>query len=297
MLGFAGQSGDFLLAPFLFGDIPGDLRRTDDLALGISDRRDGEGDGNQAAVLALTDRLEMVDALAAPDARQNGTLFVLPVLRNDEGDGLANGLFGGIAEDALGARVPARDHAIEVLAHDGIVARLDNGRQPAQALLAVAKLGFDALALANIDSRGIQERDIASPVADGMHGKIHDALAAVRHPIRQLLAEDAPGGSLPGGEANSRLCLSRAAPPGCFPEGPIQNLFRGVPAPRDRKVIHLAQIALEIHDAGEDAGLVEHRPEFSGFGNVAIGFEDGFIAEQLHAAVDNDLAAILAGMA
>jgi hypothetical protein len=54
---------------------------------------------------------------------------------------------------------------------------------------------------------------------------------------------------------------------------------------------------MKIHDAGENSGLVEHRTEFGGFRNVTIDLEDGFIAQHLHSAVDNDLAAILAGMA
>ena len=122
MLGFPGQSGDFLLASLLFGDVPGDLRCADDLAVGISDRGNGQGHVNQAAVFALPDSLEMVDALTTPDTRQNDALFVMAVHRNNDGDGLAHGLFGRIAEDALRAPVPARYDAIEVLAHDGVVA-------------------------------------------------------------------------------------------------------------------------------------------------------------------------------
>jgi len=57
-------------------------------------------------VLTLPNRLEMVNALAASDARQDRTLFILSVLRDDNRNGLADRLFGGVAEDALRASIP-----------------------------------------------------------------------------------------------------------------------------------------------------------------------------------------------
>ena len=65
--------------------------------------------------------------------------------------------------------------------------------------------------------------------------------------------------------------------------------------------------AFEVQDASENAGLVEKGFEFGGkrclssderFGvrNVAIDLKYGVIAEQLHPAVHNDFAAILADM-
>ena len=73
------------------------------------------------------------------------TLFVLPVFRNHNCDGLANRLFGSVAEDTLRTPVPACDNAIEVLAYNRIVTGLYDRRQPTQSLFTFAKLSFDLL--------------------------------------------------------------------------------------------------------------------------------------------------------
>ena len=66
----------------LFRDVARDLGGTDDAAAAIAHRRNGEGDVHQRSVLALTDRLVMIDALAAAEARHNAGLFVLALLRD-----------------------------------------------------------------------------------------------------------------------------------------------------------------------------------------------------------------------
>src|SRR5690348_10941469 len=66
-IGFALQTLPFL-AP---RDITGDLGGTDDLALFVADRRDCERDLDTTAALGLTHRLEMFDALASAQLRQN----------------------------------------------------------------------------------------------------------------------------------------------------------------------------------------------------------------------------------
>ena len=52
------------------------------------------GDYNLVAVLVLPDSLEMFDALAASNSRQYRAFFILPVLRNNNRNRLAYGLFG-----------------------------------------------------------------------------------------------------------------------------------------------------------------------------------------------------------
>ena len=49
--------------------------------------------------------------------------------RHQDGDVPADDLVGGVAEDPLGAPVPARDDAVEGLGDDGIVGRFDDGRE------------------------------------------------------------------------------------------------------------------------------------------------------------------------
>jgi len=74
-------------------------------------------------------------------------------------------------------------------------------------------------------------------------------------------------------------------------------LLSRVAAPFQRQVVGFAQVALQVHDAGENAGLVEHGPVDGDGSDVAVDLEHGIVAKQLHPAVDDDLAAILADMA
>ena len=62
-------------------------------------------------------------------------LLVQPLRRDDQGDGLADGLRGGVAEEPLGPGVPRPDDAVEGLADDRVLGRLDDGRQPRLGLL------------------------------------------------------------------------------------------------------------------------------------------------------------------
>ena len=68
MLCFPCQNGNLLLASLLLRDIRRDLRCSDDFALRVFDRRDGQRNENQAAILALPYSLELVDPLPLPDA-------------------------------------------------------------------------------------------------------------------------------------------------------------------------------------------------------------------------------------
>ena len=68
----------------------------------------------------------MVNVLPPPDAGQDVTFFIAPILRNNNCDGLPNCFFSSVAEDALRALVPTSDSAIEVLAYDCVVTGLDD---------------------------------------------------------------------------------------------------------------------------------------------------------------------------
>ena len=124
------QQGALGLDSFAVGDVARDLRCTDDPAGGIADRRDGEGNGQPCAVLSLSDRLEMVDDLAAADAGQHVVLLRVPLQGNDQLDVVADGLRRAVAEHPLGGAVPAGDDAVERLADDRVVGRVDDGGQP-----------------------------------------------------------------------------------------------------------------------------------------------------------------------
>jgi hypothetical protein len=68
LLRCSASRGDLFLASLLLYNIPRDLGRSDDLACGISHRRNRQGHHDKAAVLTLPNRLEMVYTLAASDA-------------------------------------------------------------------------------------------------------------------------------------------------------------------------------------------------------------------------------------
>ena len=60
----------------------------------------------------------MFDALAAPNTFENPLLLIMPVGRNQDSDGLADDLFGKVAENSLGTPVSACDGAIKVYAYN-----------------------------------------------------------------------------------------------------------------------------------------------------------------------------------
>jgi hypothetical protein len=72
----------------------------------------------------------VIDPLAALNARQYSRLLVDALRRDQDGHRLAGGFLGRIAEHALGAAIPGLDDAVEILADNGVVGRLDDGREP-----------------------------------------------------------------------------------------------------------------------------------------------------------------------
>src|SRR6202040_3068157 len=165
-------------------------------------------------MLATPNGLVVVDPLSPPDTRENLTFFIVAVFRNNNRDRLANCFFGCVAEDALCAFIPAYDNAIEILAYDYVIARLNDRRNPPQSLFSFAQRMLELLALGNIDSRWMQELHRARLVANGMHRKIHNTFTAVSHPVSKLFAENGPRSSLMGPETYPRLHLIRPTPPG-----------------------------------------------------------------------------------
>src|SRR5262249_52990223 len=110
-------------------DVASDLRPTDDPTTPIPDRGHRERDRDTAAALRDALRLEVVDSFAPDERREDRSLFRQSLLRQQHRDRSSDGLFRGIAEDALSASIPARDDPREVLADDGIVRRLHDRRE------------------------------------------------------------------------------------------------------------------------------------------------------------------------
>jgi hypothetical protein len=88
-----------------------------------------------AAVLGDANRLEVLDPFAAPEPLEDGTFLVVPLRGDDQRDRPAHGLGRRVAEHAFGPRVPTCDDALERLADDGVVGRVDDGRQPRPSFL------------------------------------------------------------------------------------------------------------------------------------------------------------------
>src|SRR2546430_4963699 len=70
VLRLACQKRDLRLSAFTLGYVSRDLRRADDLALTVCNRRDGQRNIYQAPMLVLTNGFIVLDALAASNAVQ-----------------------------------------------------------------------------------------------------------------------------------------------------------------------------------------------------------------------------------
>src|SRR5205085_1818582 len=97
-------------------------------------------------VLALADRLEVFDLDAATHVIEDLIFFALPIRRDDAADRLADHFLRRVAEHLLGGPVPGHHDAVQVLADDRIVARLDDRGEPvrgAVGTLAPAEIAHD----------------------------------------------------------------------------------------------------------------------------------------------------------
>jgi hypothetical protein len=77
----------------------------------------------------------VVDAFALAQTAENLLLFLVPLGGNDDGDCLADGLFGSETKEALRPGVPSADGPIEVLGDDGVVGALNDGGKPRSGIL------------------------------------------------------------------------------------------------------------------------------------------------------------------
>ena len=117
------------LGPFPIGDVPCKLRRADDHAGRVLDRRRRDRDLQQTPGLGPSHGLEIIHALAAPNPAQDLVLLVLAIVWNQPLDGGPHHLLGRVSENAFGTSVPGFDDAVQIPADDGVVRRFDNRRQ------------------------------------------------------------------------------------------------------------------------------------------------------------------------
>src|ERR1700683_5752641 len=67
---------------FTLGNIPGDLRHSNDRSVFVDYGRDGERKVHQTSILATAHRFVVIDAVSASNAFNNGGLFVGSVRRD-----------------------------------------------------------------------------------------------------------------------------------------------------------------------------------------------------------------------
>jgi len=121
LLDLPHQQADAPLAFLGRRDVAGDLGSADDLAPHVPDRRDGQRDGDQRAVLAPPCCLVARHALAIADAANDVGLLAPQMIGNEHQDRLSDRLVGGVAEHTLGRMVPVGDDARQILADDCVV--------------------------------------------------------------------------------------------------------------------------------------------------------------------------------
>ena len=161
-------------------DIAGDRRRAHDCAVAVADRRERQRHLDLGPVLALTDRLEVVDLVACPDPVQQLRCLVVEPGGDENRHRLADDLIGGVAEEALGAAIPGQDRSVEVLADDGIVGGLDHGPVHRSIVVGPAALG-------DVPDGARDAQPLVG--AEGAEGDFDRELAAVLSTSVQLVSD------------------------------------------------------------------------------------------------------------
>jgi hypothetical protein len=119
-----------VLEPFRLCHIASDLRGADDLPGLVANGRNAQRHIDASAILSNADRLEMVHTLAPQQPRDNLSLLVMQLGRNEGVYRFADDLGTVITENATGTAVPAADHAVERLADDSVIGRLHDRSEP-----------------------------------------------------------------------------------------------------------------------------------------------------------------------
>ena len=122
-------------------DVPGDLGHARDLPCSISERGHRQRNIDQTSILAAPDSFIVFDLLATSYALKNYGFLMQEVPWKQKGDRFADDLIGCVPEKAFGSRVPAGNHAIQVLTDDGVIRGLDDRGEQLPCLLCVRAFG------------------------------------------------------------------------------------------------------------------------------------------------------------
>src|SRR5208282_4321788 len=91
------------LHPLARADIARYFRSSDDFSCGVSDGRNCQRYLELRAVFSHAHGVEMLDALALAESRQDSCFLVSAIEGNDHRDRLSYGLLGCVSEKSLGA--------------------------------------------------------------------------------------------------------------------------------------------------------------------------------------------------
>src|SRR5262249_59015768 len=114
-----------LFRPLALGDVATDLGGADNLPRSVAQGRHGQRDIDAAAVLGDAERLIVVDAFAPLQSGEDLTLFAVQLGGNQAEDRLADHLARLVTENARRAAVPRGDDALQTLADQWTVPRID----------------------------------------------------------------------------------------------------------------------------------------------------------------------------
>ncbi len=208
------QAGPLGCGALGLGDVPHDGRRTDHPRIDVHDRRDRDRSLEGRAVAACANRLEVLDSLATPDARQELGLLTVAVGRYEPRHRLADDLPRRGPKQALRGGVPARDDPVERLADDRVVGGGDDARRPRLHLARPADLRdvFDPMddadqRAARVEDWCVDQAPVALLEAAALGRRPTNVVLLDRHRVRPARRADLieGGAQAPAGLGRSRI--------------------------------------------------------------------------------------------
>ena len=127
---FAHSLGERGLKLLPLRDLATDAGRADDASLGVGDRRDGQLDVDEAAVLPDPLGFVLLVPCALVDGRDDGAGDVMPFGTNELEERLPDDLIGLVTEELLRRHVPPDDDPVRVPAPDRVPRSFQDRLEP-----------------------------------------------------------------------------------------------------------------------------------------------------------------------
>src|ERR1700744_1217113 len=103
------------MRPLSCGDIAGDFRRANAFSSTVFDRRRQKGNIDEGPILALSNRLVVMDSFASTDLFEDKGFLILSLNWDKDRNRLPHRLLRRIAKEELCAMVPCQNSAVEIL--------------------------------------------------------------------------------------------------------------------------------------------------------------------------------------